>query len=223
MKLLLIGDIHMNVERAEEINDLAIDQEIDKVIGLGDFGYTFAPDFVAEVSGQDIPWYFIDGNHDDHTLLKHDANEIVRFHDNLFYIPRGYVWEWEGKTFAGMGGAYSIDKVYRTAYVSWWPEEQISMGDYYRFQENAHGKTIDIMLSHEAPSSLIEYLSEGQIMKGGEEDRIILERILHEFPPKIWLHGHWHYAYEYHDDKTHFIGLGCDQDSIQEQIKILEI
>ena len=222
MRLLLVGDLHANIERAKEINDLAIRQDIDKIIGLGDFGYTFTPDVISAVSAQKIPWYFIDGNHDDHTQLTHDAPEIEEFAHELYYIPRGHVWEWESKTFAAMGGAYSIDKSHRVPYISWWPDEQIQIGDMYRLDENIGSKKVDIFLSHEAPKIAVKHFFK-DANREGLSDRAFLEQAYNNYKPKLWIHGHWHYRYEWQSDDTKFIGLGHDYDTIEEQAYILDL
>jgi hypothetical protein len=224
VRLLLVGDLHANIERAEEINTLAISQDIDKVVGLGDFGYQFTTDERSVLSGQKVPWYFIDGNHDDHTLLRHDADEIVEFWPDLYYIPRGYVWEWEGKTFAAMGGASSIDKSMRTPYISWWPEEPIQLGDMYRLDDNVGSRKIDIFLSHEAPKIAVDHITKHlSILDCGVNDRMLLYQAWNNYRPRLWFHGHWHYRYEWLQGDTKFIGLGHDYDTIEEQTYILEV
>lgn len=226
MKLLMVGDLHANVHRAEEINRLAMLQNIDKVVGLGDFGYQFTPDVISALSGQEVPWYFIDGNHDDHTQLTHDADEFVEMWPNLFYIPRGYVWEWGGKTFAAMGGASSIDKSRRVTYVSWWPEEEIQLGDMYRLDENIGSKNVDIFLSHEAPKIAVDHImkkSDWAISNCGLHDRMYLHQAWNLHRPELWLHGHWHHRYEWNHSGTKFIGLGFDCGTLEEQIYVLEV
>lgn len=99
------------------------------ILQLGDNGY-FMPREMPKTlqSARDILkefglWMrFVDGNHDNFTWLAglgafapDNGGAIIRdtevaLADNIWYLPRGYTWEWNGLRCMALGGAYSIDE-----------------------------------------------------------------------------------------------------------------
>lgn len=132
MKILVAGDVHANSEHLLYLGQQALDQEAKAILIVGDFGYWEhmhgGPEFLdvcSEVAtANDLPIYWIDGNHENHTMLRalygpggarhHLTKEgFWGIRDGLYYIPRGTRWNWNGVEMMGLGGAYSIDKPYR--------------------------------------------------------------------------------------------------------------
>ena len=78
---------------------------------------------------------FVDGNHENFTML--DQCPLVEYQGalmhqidkHIFHVLRGEIMTIDNKSFLCVGGAVSIDKMYRTPYVSWWPEEEITHHD----------------------------------------------------------------------------------------------
>jgi len=73
--------------------------------------------------------YFIDGNHDDHSVLSkiEEETELLK---NINYIPRGTIKKLhDGRTALFIGGGDSIDKHLRTEGIDWWREELITYKD----------------------------------------------------------------------------------------------
>ena len=79
--------------------------------------------------------FFIDGNHENFEMLNNmplvEYKEALmhRIDEHIFHVLRGEIMTLENKTFLCIGGAVSIDKMYRKPYVSWWPEEKITIHD----------------------------------------------------------------------------------------------
>ncbi len=79
---------------------------------------------------------FVDGNHENFEQLNSYAVEIwnggkVHFiESNIIHLMRGQVFEIDGKKFFTFGGAYSVDKMYRTEGITWFPEEIPSKEEY---------------------------------------------------------------------------------------------
>ncbi len=73
---------------------------------------------------------------------------------------RGEVYTIEEKTFFCMGGARSIDKQWRKFGVSWWPEEMPSREEYDNALSNlaAHGFRVDYVITHDAPTKILEMM-----------------------------------------------------------------
>ena len=158
--ILLLGDIHGNAGILRQALDVAKQSSAVAIIQLGDFGLFRDNEnwFRENIRDAHIPIYFIDGNHDDCSRWV-ELNEVTRIWDDrqLFYIPRGTVFEMDGRTIAVMGGASSIDKKMRLENnMHWDMNENISPTHVERLYRNALGKKIDIFLTHCPPHSVIE-------------------------------------------------------------------
>jgi predicted phosphodiesterase len=158
--ILLLGDIHGNVATLRHAIEKAVEAEAMALVQVGDLGL-FPRGGVAEVfhnvcKASPIPIYFIEGNHDDCRRWV-QLTEVTRVWDdaNLFYIPRGTVMQLDGRTIAFMGGAASIDKNIRLHEGWHWDKyENIAPEEVLRLFNNAEGKTIDMLITHDVPTSV---------------------------------------------------------------------
>jgi hypothetical protein len=127
--ILLAGDIHGDFRHACYIVERAINQDVQAIVQLGDFGYwEHHPDGVTFLDGlshvcveNEMPFLWLDGNHENHTMLrerygpggsrhKPTPEGFWEIRPMVYYIPRGTRWTWNGVRFLGLGGAYSVDK-----------------------------------------------------------------------------------------------------------------
>ena len=172
---------------------------VNSILQCGDFGYWpksndifyasiyRSPKHFNEYSlkNKKTKIYFCDGNHEDHESLKSlENNEIMK---NVFYMKRGSVLALpDGRNVLFIGGAYSIDKKYRTPGEDWFPEEMISQQDI----ANLPDTEIDIVISHTSPTEFK--------VKDYHEDyhrdssRDALSYVLEKYHPKLWYFGHMH-------------------------------
>ncbi len=197
----MIGDIHGQFGALNKL----INQhknKIDMIIQCGDFGYwpkdcgKWHTDvygkvkvFQITVKNHGIPFYFCDGNHEDHeSLLLLGNNEIL---PNVFYMKRGSVLEVNNKNILFMGGAFSIDRAWRILGKSYFLEETIGQKDVL----NLPDQDIDIVVSHTAPNEFIIPLN---LKKEHDPSRDALSYILNRYQPKRWYFAHFH---------AHFTGL----------------
>ncbi len=126
VRVLVVGDTHGNIDFFEQTVFPAAERiRADCIVQAGDFGWwEHEPDGIVflDVIGQmaltrGICLYALHGNHDNWPLVMSYYGEdrveggFVRVRENLFYIPQGLTWQWEGFTFRGFGGAYSVDKL----------------------------------------------------------------------------------------------------------------
>jgi len=149
----------------------------DKVIFCGDFGFIFAPGkdkkaICREKKKLDIlahkPYeiLFVDGNHENFNRLRHFpvveryGGKARKIRDNIYQLMRGEIYTIEEKTFFVMGGAYSIDKKYRTEHDSWWKEELPDDKEYKNAANNLEKADfkVDYILSHTAPKEIIRLM-----------------------------------------------------------------
>lgn len=108
---------------------------------------------------------WLDGNHDNHDFWrKQKVTEWnggrVQIHpdaDNVIHLMRGEYYTIDGTSFWVMGGAWSVDQVYRTEGISWWRTEEPSRQEMDHGLETlaAHHNKVDVILTHAMPHSAI--------------------------------------------------------------------
>lgn len=206
MKILCLGDTHTNAPFIDKFYSVAVAlHDPDVIVQVGDFGFweNRGPDFLDIVNDitteYNKPFYWIDGNHENHELLhknyvKGCYDDFVQMRSNIFYIPRGHTWEWDGLRFMGFGGAYSINKASLTPYINWFPEEMPSEEDIAR--ANNHGK-VDVLICHDTPEGtpLISFTFGKDTPKGCMWSRKKLREVADSAQPKLIVHGHYHHPY----------------------------
>jgi len=259
MKVLLVGDSHGNISFLRTAIRHAKEMEADLIIQLGDFGYWEHTSnghwFLAKVNKMalnvKIPFYWIDGNHENHTLLRkkygNDSTSDSEFFDgkfyhselwpirsNVFYMPRGSIHSINGHNFMAFGGSYSIDKSSRTEGRSWWPEEMPTIQDLDKAIEtykNFDGP-INTLLSHDAPyeADMYKLLSESahaRVINDAEHVRKTISNLIYKIYPDTIYHGHYHVSCQYdvyYDGKeTKCYSLGADGNGLGQSIMTIDI
>jgi hypothetical protein len=102
-----------------------------------------------------------------------------------------------------LGGAESIDALYRKSGFDWFPRESITAQDVEHALASAEGKQIDIVVSHEAPRSFFLYhlnplawmefgWKKDEEPKWENPSRDRLEEVLQAVKPNQWFFGHYH-------------------------------
>jgi len=199
-KILFAGDIHGNIKHAEWLFKHASKNGVTHIIACGDFGYwvhmAFGKKFINRVAHlaekNNIRFYWVDGNHENHDIL----DDLVREHgasapiptpnEWLCYIPRGCRFTIGGKTIMGYGGAYSVDWDQRIAGHSWWRQELINE---YHLDGIAPEK-VDILVTHEAPlGKRISYKDDIRI---SVRQRELISELVEKVQPDYHFCGHHH-------------------------------
>lgn len=226
--LIVFGDWHGNGHYAQrQLNRIAKNDRVpDAYIHLGDFGiWKHSTDFLKRVerqlAQQNVELWFIDGNHEDFPLLStypYDDRGLQRVTKHIFRIPRGYAWQWAGKTLVGMGGAFSVDKRFLKPGYDWFPEEMITEDD---FQKTVANGTADVLFTHDAPflpqAKLGLDTNSTGIRLTPEETaysamcRDYVARAIDSLQVKLHMHGHHHIAYTADFFGTTVVGLDCDR------------
>lgn len=213
MKILFVGDTHGQIDLINFAIEYGKSCNVERIIQVGDFGFfpNLYPSFLDSLKSP-IPFYFIDGNHDDHSILslyRHE-NSPINLEDigynsyNFFYIPRGYIERLGSLQVLFIGGANSIDYKGRVEYIDWWANEGIDQEDFYRCIGNSSYTDIDVIVSHEGITNEIINFKEKS------SSRIAIEQLVKTIKPKLLIHGHHHISYTSVKNKDLTIkGLGC--------------
>jgi hypothetical protein len=181
-KIYLTGDKHndfgcLSSKKWIEGNDLDKD---DYLICLGDFGLLWknTPDGTEKYWTKwlnDKPWttLFLDGNHENFSRLNKlefipkFGGTVGKISDSIFHLKRGEIYNIHDKKFFCMGGALSIDKQYRTEWISWWKEEIPSAAEFeYGFKNlDKNNNKVDYILSHTCPTRFKDALGSPWLIK----------------------------------------------------------
>jgi len=226
--IYVTGDIHgddsitkLGAKRFPEGRSLTKD---DLVIILGDFGLFWDPAMPRRDTYwldwlDSKPWTtaFIDGNHENHEMLKAMPYEIrfgglVGVHpkwSSVVYLRRGQTYILpDGVTAFCMGGASSHDIKWRTEGKSWWSDELPSEEDFAvaRKSLDACDWHVDYVFTHDCPSSVKQRLlstwnDADDVSERIENDR--LNDFLDEIDGRLrygrWFFGHYHVDEEIDD------------------------
>lgn len=146
---------------------------------------------------------FVDGNHENFDDLNSfpisswNGGDVHFIEERIIHLMRGQVFRIDGKTFFTMGGAHSIDYMYREPYVDWYPEELPDENELELGIQNLNKNDwqVDYIITHTGPTNVIaemgyEYFNKGN---GKENDfRRYLQSIADRTDFKKWFFGHFH-------------------------------
>lgn len=149
---------------------------------------------------------FIDGNHENFTMLnqcplvEYLGALMHQIDKHIFHVLRGEIMTIDNKTFLCVGGAVSIDKIYRVPYISWWPEEEITYHDVDNAISNLEkvNNKVDFVITHCADSKTV-------MNAFGFKKDICTNQL--SFIDKIvdykhWFFGHYHFDTNIDSKKT---------------------
>lgn len=194
----------------------------DALVHVGDFGFSRHgryENMVDEIlKNLDREMIVVPGNHEDYDWLEtlpYDDRGFQVVGERLFVAPRGHRWVWGGVTFGALGGAYSVDRRFRSKGRSWWPQEEITRED---FEKTVAGGPLDVLVSHEAPwvpparsdGEKLPFTLSRSEERQSKKGRDFVARAVVETAPKLHVHGHWHRYYERMLRDTTVVGLDCD-------------
>lgn len=158
--IYLTGDLHGDLEdsRLDFFNTL---KEDDILICLGDFGYNWSK-YTLEHFNLPCLTLSVLGNHENYNFMntykveKLFGGKVRKLKDRVYFLLNGELYNIEGNKFLVFGGADSIDKLYRTPYVSWWPDEIPTQEDFQKALSNIRNSdNIDYFLTHTCPTKLL--------------------------------------------------------------------
>ena len=205
--IYITGDTHGNVDfdyLKDYFNNRFVNEN-DYLIILGDAGIVWSgkENFIDDYAMLGLNVLFIDGNHENFELLNRfpivtfNGAKCHKLYENVYHIMRGEIIKLNNKTFFCMGGARSIDKVYRIENISWWKEEDIGFNDIENGLSNLKNvqNTVDYVLTHCAPTSIINKMFNYK----QDNNTKILEKFKEIINFKYWYFGHYHENKKYNN------------------------
>lgn len=212
-EICFAGDWHGFTDQAQKVMIAAHERGVRHIIQVGDFGFWRSSErFLRRIQKlaqkYDQYVYFVDGNHEDFPYLytfpvtEHGTREIL---PRIHHLPRGFHWEWNGIDYMAMGGAYSVDKKWRTPGYDWFRQEEITDEDVLVVANDLHD--VDVLVTHDSPLGAPnpvtddpERQAHGIRMFGqdaiyeAEQHRLQLKKVTDLADPVLIVHGHYHAA-----------------------------
>lgn len=220
MIVMAIGDTHGARGVTRDAIRWAAENAVDRIVQVGDFGFwprmnngqKFLHDVGKLASDLGVWFGFIDGNHEDHTVLDairlSDATPFIPYGKYpLYYIRRGARWEWDDCAFGAFGGAYSIDRRDRiedSREYGWFRQEMPDESVISNL-----GK-VDVLFTHDAPivPPCLYTTSHFKRDDMSQASQRFVYEAMHVSKPSLLIHGHWHVHERYGVAGVTVQGLG---------------
>lgn len=216
--IFVTGDTHIPLDYAKIFEPKLFGEETltkkDYLIVCGDFGGVWGNGrgdnfYLDKVNNLPFTTLFVDGNHENYTLLKKYKQEVwnggkVQFiKEHIIHLMRGEVYNIEGTKIFTFGGANSTDKLMRVNGLSWWTEEMPSLKEYKNGIDNLkrNNNEVDYIISHTAPYNINDkYFKKG--LKDEKKLGEYLENINRICKYKHHYFGHFHKDMKIDDKHT---------------------
>lgn len=210
--IYLTGDTHGRFERVEAFCNEYQTTKDDILIILGDAGINFSGEYYDVdkkefLKSLPITIFSIHGNHEQRPATIETYKE-KKWHEGIVYYEEAYpnilfgkdgeIYDFNGKKTIVIGGAYSIDKMYRI--IRGWPwfaDEQPSetIKNYVEKQLENNNWKIDVVLSHTTPlkyEPVEVFLPNIDQSKVDKTTEIWLDKIEDRLTYQKWYCGHYH-------------------------------
>ena len=210
--IYLTGDTHGQMNRISLFCEKNQTTKDDILIILGDAGINYTlkkHDKVLKkyLSNLPITLFCVHGNHEERPyniksyVSKDFMNGKVMYEEeypNILFALDGEIYNMDNKNVIVIGGAYSVDKIYRIAYgLKWFPDEQPSKKIKDYVEKQISNNKVDIVLSHTCP---FRYMPIEWFISGIDQDEVdnstehwldtIYEKLDHNL--EKWYCGHFH-------------------------------
>lgn len=191
MLIRFIGDVHGKYKQYHRLI-----RDVPASIQLGDMGYGFRrrdgrffcnPSFDKMSRGNHR---FIRGNHDNPGVCRYQK----------YWIPDGTVEN--GIMF--IGGAFSVDRAWRTQDYDWWQDEELSYVSLWKLMDLYQEKKPRMMVTHDCPWFFYNNLHSYKRFGTASRTAQAFEEMWQIHKPEIWLFGHHHKSFEENIEGTRF-------------------
>ena len=209
--IFVTGDTHGDVDYKKLLSlkekNLSYD---DYLIICGDAAICWSqfelPYFKALYNDIGCTIIYIDGNHENFEMLsrmplvEYKGALMHQIDKHIFHVLRGEIMTLEGKTFLCIGGAISIDKMYRTPCITWWPEEEITFHDIDNALNNLEkvNNKVDYVITHCCDTKTV--IKAFSFRRDICTDQLnFIDKVV---TYKHWYFGHYHFDREISNTKT---------------------
>jgi predicted phosphodiesterase len=190
-KIALLGDTHGDFKN---INKICYRNPDYKILIIGDVGLGFTPK--DPVLPDNL--FIMRGNHDN----------PKSFVDHPRFVGDYGLWE----NMFIVGGAFSIDRIWRTKDIDWWADEEMTNDEMDKALESYKQHKPKIIISHECPWHIYKVMTELAIVRNpncrqwGEpkpnRTACLLDRMYQIHRPKFHFFGHHHCSLRFKANNT---------------------
>lgn len=230
------GDWHGNVSHVQRLLPAMRRAEptAATILHLGDWWMDPKPvDYWARTAGIERILVTL-GNHEPWStytsLMDQAPGQAVRVSEVTWLLPRPFRFTIADRTFLSLGGATSIDRIWRTESVDWWSDETITEA---QVQAAIFGGTADVMLTHESPDAtpvedvrrVLEAPPAGVpwlAMSESAASRHRIDRVRRAVSPDLLMHGHMHISGSGQDGKGRRV-VSFDRDGSERNAGLLSL
>ncbi len=225
--IFVTGDTHrlMDIKKIDEESfpEQSLLTRDDYLIIAGDFGGvwtgTETDDDVLNMHGsRNYTTLFVGGNHENYDVLNSypveewNGGKIHKIRESVFHLMNGQVYNIDGTTFFVMGGATSVDKVFREEGVSWWPQEEPSSEELDEAFNNLakYGNKVDYIITHTIPEKVRKLIYDVYTDYVNYESGVekFLDLIMEHVSYDKWYSGHVHMDREFSDYRLRILYNG---------------
>lgn len=214
--IFVTGDTHrlMDVKKIdpENFSEQTRLSRNDYLIIAGDFGGVWTgtdkDDAVLDFhENRNYTTLFVGGNHENYDAIERypieewNGGKVRRIREHVLYLMNGQIFTIDGIRFFIMGGATSVDKIFRVEGESWWPQEEPDKEVFQEAFDNLGkvGNKVDYVITHTIPEkvrrTVFEAYSDFVNYDSGVERflDLIMENVVFE----KWFAGHIHIDREF--------------------------
>lgn len=214
--MILTGDLHASPDELQFLNPKYLKKKYKSkcentfIFILGDGGFLWHEDEYSDFNGELITtlnkWMkelhsilvVVPGNHENYERIyslpkvsidgdcKGEFREISPW---IKYIERYGEYTFEGKDFLVLGGARSLDKIYRHE-GEWFPDETFSIEEKDRIVSLIKDAEYDYVLAHTCPDYIVHKIF-GTI-NYRDSNSEFFDKVMNYISPKVWFFGHFH-------------------------------
>ncbi|MCQ2794006.1 MAG: metallophosphoesterase [Bacilli bacterium] len=202
--IYITGDTHGNIDfgKLEKLREKKLTYK-DILIILGDCGICWSStDLTKKLElyrSLHCTIIFLDGNHENFDML--ESLPIVECYgalmhkvdQHIYHVIRGEIMEINKIKFLCIGGAHSIDIMWRVPGISWWPRENIDIRDINNAKKNLRkfNNEVDFVLTHCVDSPTVTKILKFESDSSTDQLKFIDKIVKY----KYWLFGHYHFDF----------------------------
>ena len=231
-KLIAIaGDWHGDMQWARLAINSAAREGITQIIHVGDFGLDWpgrkrgiAEDRLSRwLAANNQILYISPGNHDClENINKMPVGEdgLITWRSHIKIMPKGGRTVLAGLSIGFLGGAYSVDRAFRTEGRDLWASEEAPTVE--QAERLIADGPVDVLICHDAPMGVQvkkKFDLPDDIKDRADRTRILLAHAVQETHPALVFCGHWHQRVTDHiptqggrTSEVHVLGMEHDRD-----------
>lgn len=214
--MILAGDLHASPKELQFLRPEYLREKYGSkcentiIVILGDGGFLWHEDPYSDFGGELISTFnswlkelnsvliVVPGNHENYERIyslpkvhideKNYKGDFREISPCIKYTERFGEYIFENKYFLVLGGAVSLDKIYRHE-GEWFSEETFSIEEMSQIINRIKDNDYDYVLAHTCPDYILRQIFDTNFRDSNSE---FFDRVMNYISPKAWYFGHLH-------------------------------